>query len=47
MSHTVLRLQAEPGGLTGAEHRAALELFPSRIAPVLRRETPDPAFPDQ
>ncbi len=44
--HTALQLQAEPGGLTPAEHRASLELFPSQIAPVLRREIPDPSFPD-
>uniref|UniRef100_A0AAU2K278 LLM class flavin-dependent oxidoreductase n=1 Tax=Streptomyces sp. NBC_00049 TaxID=2903617 RepID=A0AAU2K278_9ACTN len=43
--HTALHLQAEPGGLTPAEHRASLELFQSRIAPVLRREIPDPSFP--
>ncbi|MFD9257240.1 LLM class flavin-dependent oxidoreductase [Streptomyces sp. NPDC059538] len=44
--HTALHLQAEPGGLTPAEHRASLELFQSQIAPVLRREIPDPSFPD-
>ncbi|MFB6808160.1 LLM class flavin-dependent oxidoreductase [Streptomyces sp. NPDC056387] len=44
--HTVLHLQAEAGGLPEAEHRASLELFQSEIAPVLRREIPDPSFPD-
>ncbi|MFF3623483.1 LLM class flavin-dependent oxidoreductase [Streptomyces sp. NPDC002467] len=44
--HTVLHLQAEPGGLGHEEHRASLELFQSRIAPVLRREIPDPPFSD-
>ena len=44
--HTVLHLQAEPGGLTDAEHRASLELFQARVAPVLRHSIPDPAFPD-
>ncbi|RSS48519.1 LLM class flavin-dependent oxidoreductase [Streptomyces sp. WAC07061] len=43
--HTVLHLQAEPGGLTQAGHRASLELFQSDVAPVLRREIPDPSFP--
>ncbi|MFG2620786.1 LLM class flavin-dependent oxidoreductase [Streptomyces sp. NPDC048507] len=43
--HTVLHLQAEPGGLGEAEHRASLELFQSRVAPVLRRSIPDPLFP--
>lgn len=44
--HTVLHLQAEPGGLPPAAHRASLELFQSEIAPVLRREIPDPPFAD-
>lgn len=44
--HTVLHLQAEAGGLPEAEHRASLELFQSEIAPVLRREIPDPSFPE-
>ncbi|MFJ9344725.1 LLM class flavin-dependent oxidoreductase [Streptomyces sp. NPDC101733] len=43
--HTVLHLQAEPGGLTDAEHRASLELFQSDIAPALRAAIPDPVFP--
>ncbi|MER5486211.1 LLM class flavin-dependent oxidoreductase [Streptomyces sp. NPDC002812] len=42
--HTVLHLQAEPGGLTEAQHRDSLALFQSEIAPVLRRSIPDPAF---
>ncbi|MFI6335561.1 LLM class flavin-dependent oxidoreductase [Streptomyces sp. NPDC050535] len=42
--HTVQHLQADASGLTGAQHRASLELFQSEIAPVLRREIPDPPF---
>jgi alkanesulfonate monooxygenase SsuD/methylene tetrahydromethanopterin reductase-like flavin-dependent oxidoreductase (luciferase family) len=42
--HTVLHLHADAGGLTGRQHRAALELFQSDIAPVLRREIPDPPW---
>ncbi|MEV7547115.1 LLM class flavin-dependent oxidoreductase [Streptomyces sp. NPDC089915] len=45
--HTVLHLQAEPGGLDPARHRASLELFQSDIAPALRRAIPDPPFPDR
>ena len=33
-----------PGGLTDGQHRASLELFQSDIAPVLRREIPDPPW---
>ncbi|TKA10367.1 LLM class flavin-dependent oxidoreductase [Actinacidiphila oryziradicis] len=43
--HSVLHLHADAGGLTGAQHRASLELFQSDIAPVLRRDIPDPPFP--
>ncbi|WP_405883055.1 LLM class flavin-dependent oxidoreductase [Streptomyces sp. NBC_01136] len=43
--HSVLHLHAEAGGLTHAQHRASLELFQSDIAPVLRRDIPDPPFP--
>ncbi|GGW34977.1 LLM class flavin-dependent oxidoreductase [Streptomyces griseoloalbus] len=42
--HTVLHLHADAGGLTGSRHRASLELFQSQVAPVLRREIPDPPF---
>ncbi|MFF9899656.1 LLM class flavin-dependent oxidoreductase [Streptomyces longispororuber] len=42
--HTVLHLHAEAGGLTKARHRASLELFQSEVAPVLRRDIPDPPF---
>jgi hypothetical protein len=42
--HTVLHLHADAGGLTDAQHRAAMELFQSDIAPVLRREIPDPPW---
>ncbi|EFL20554.1 putative luciferase-family oxidoreductase [Streptomyces himastatinicus ATCC 53653] len=43
--HTVLHLHADADGLTDAQHRASLTLFQSDIAPVLRREIPDPPFP--
>jgi alkanesulfonate monooxygenase SsuD/methylene tetrahydromethanopterin reductase-like flavin-dependent oxidoreductase (luciferase family) len=43
--HTVMHLHAEPGGLRPAQHRAALELFQAEIAPVLRRDIPDPPWP--
>ncbi|MER6347106.1 LLM class flavin-dependent oxidoreductase [Streptomyces sp. NPDC001595] len=43
--HSVLHLQADAGGLPQSRHRASLELFQSEIAPVLRREIPDPPFP--
>ncbi len=42
--HSVLHLHADAGGLTDRQHRAALELFQSDIAPVLRREIPDPPW---
>jgi alkanesulfonate monooxygenase SsuD/methylene tetrahydromethanopterin reductase-like flavin-dependent oxidoreductase (luciferase family) len=45
LGHTVMHLHAEPGGLTGPQHRASLELFQSEIAPVLRRDIPDPPWP--
>ncbi|MGW6943750.1 LLM class flavin-dependent oxidoreductase [Streptomyces xanthophaeus] len=46
LGHTVLHLQAEPGGLTDAQHRASLELFQAEVAPQLRRTIPDPVFPE-
>ncbi|WP_406369122.1 LLM class flavin-dependent oxidoreductase [Streptomyces sp. NBC_00647] len=42
--HTVLHLQADAAGLTERQHRDSLELFQSAVAPVLRREIPDPPF---
>ncbi|MFF5157392.1 LLM class flavin-dependent oxidoreductase [Streptomyces sp. NPDC000348] len=42
--HTVLHLHADASGLTDARHRASLELFQSEVAPVLRRDIPDPPF---
>jgi alkanesulfonate monooxygenase SsuD/methylene tetrahydromethanopterin reductase-like flavin-dependent oxidoreductase (luciferase family) len=42
--HSLLHLHADAGGLTDAQHRASLELFQSDIAPVLRREIPDPPW---
>ncbi|MFG1809524.1 LLM class flavin-dependent oxidoreductase [Streptomyces sp. NPDC049040] len=44
LGHTVLHLHADAGGLTEAQHRGALELFQSDIAPVLRRDIPDPPW---
>ena len=44
--HSVLHLHADAGGLTDAQHRQSLELFQSDIAPVLRRDIPDPPWPD-
>lgn len=40
----MLHLQADANGLTDAQHRASLQLFQSDIAPVLRRDIPDPPF---
>jgi alkanesulfonate monooxygenase SsuD/methylene tetrahydromethanopterin reductase-like flavin-dependent oxidoreductase (luciferase family) len=42
--HTVLPLHADANGPADARHRAFLELFQSEVAPVLRREIPDPPF---
>jgi alkanesulfonate monooxygenase SsuD/methylene tetrahydromethanopterin reductase-like flavin-dependent oxidoreductase (luciferase family) len=42
--HSVLHLHADAGGLTDFQHRASLELFQSEIAPVLRKEIPDPPW---
>jgi len=43
--HSVLHLRADADGLTDAQHRASIELFQAEIAPVLRREIPDPPWP--
>jgi alkanesulfonate monooxygenase SsuD/methylene tetrahydromethanopterin reductase-like flavin-dependent oxidoreductase (luciferase family) len=43
--HSVLHLHADAGGLSQQQHVESLELFFSDIAPVLRREIPDPPFP--
>jgi len=45
LGHSVMHLHAEAGGLTPAQHRDSLELFQSEIAPVLRRDIPDPPWP--
>ena len=45
--HSVMHLHADAGGLTDAQHRASLELFQSDIAPVLRRDIPDPPWPGE
>jgi alkanesulfonate monooxygenase SsuD/methylene tetrahydromethanopterin reductase-like flavin-dependent oxidoreductase (luciferase family) len=42
--HSVLHLHADAGGLTHVQHRESLELFQSDIAPVLRRDIPDPPW---
>ncbi|MEU9519673.1 LLM class flavin-dependent oxidoreductase [Streptomyces sp. NPDC048224] len=42
--HTVLHLHADANGLTDARHRTSLQLFQSDVAPVLRRDIPDPPF---
>jgi alkanesulfonate monooxygenase SsuD/methylene tetrahydromethanopterin reductase-like flavin-dependent oxidoreductase (luciferase family) len=44
LGHTVLHLHADAGGLTQKQHTESLELFQADIAPVLRREIPDPPF---
>jgi alkanesulfonate monooxygenase SsuD/methylene tetrahydromethanopterin reductase-like flavin-dependent oxidoreductase (luciferase family) len=44
LGHTVLHLHADAGSLTEAQHRDSLELFQAEIAPVLRREIPDPPW---
>ncbi|MER7177192.1 LLM class flavin-dependent oxidoreductase [Streptomyces mesophilus] len=43
--HTVLHLHADAGGLTRTQHHDSLALFQSEVAPVLRRDIPDPPFP--
>ncbi|MER6179827.1 LLM class flavin-dependent oxidoreductase [Streptomyces sp. NPDC001652] len=43
--HSVLHLHADAGGLTDTQHRDSLELFQAEVAPVLRRDIPDPPFP--
>jgi alkanesulfonate monooxygenase SsuD/methylene tetrahydromethanopterin reductase-like flavin-dependent oxidoreductase (luciferase family) len=43
--HTVMHLHADAGGLTDAQHRESLELFQQEIAPVLRKDIPDPPWP--
>jgi alkanesulfonate monooxygenase SsuD/methylene tetrahydromethanopterin reductase-like flavin-dependent oxidoreductase (luciferase family) len=42
--HTVTHLHADASGLGDTEHRRSLELFQSEVAPVLRRDLPDPPF---
>jgi alkanesulfonate monooxygenase SsuD/methylene tetrahydromethanopterin reductase-like flavin-dependent oxidoreductase (luciferase family) len=44
LGHRVLHLHADAGGLSDAQHRESLELFQSDIAPVLRRQIPDPPW---
>jgi len=40
----VLHIHADAGGLTERQHRESLDLFQSDIAPVLRRDIPDPPW---
>ena len=47
MGHTVLHLHADANGLTEAQHRESLELFQQDIAPVLRKDIPDPPWPSE
>ncbi|MFI9155042.1 LLM class flavin-dependent oxidoreductase [Streptomyces sp. NPDC053367] len=42
--HSVLHLPADAGGLDDRAHRDSLTLFQSEVAPVLRKEIPDPSF---
>ncbi len=44
--HSVMHVHADAGGLTPTQHRASMELFQSDIAPTLRRDIPDPVWPD-
>jgi alkanesulfonate monooxygenase SsuD/methylene tetrahydromethanopterin reductase-like flavin-dependent oxidoreductase (luciferase family) len=43
--HTVLHIHADAAGLTDTQHRESLELFQREIAPVLRKDIPDPPWP--
>ncbi|GAA3526464.1 LLM class flavin-dependent oxidoreductase [Amycolatopsis ultiminotia] len=43
--HQVVHLSADRDGRTPGEHRAALELFQSEVAPALRRAIPGPSWP--
>jgi alkanesulfonate monooxygenase SsuD/methylene tetrahydromethanopterin reductase-like flavin-dependent oxidoreductase (luciferase family) len=43
--HSVLHLPADPDGLPAGQYAEALALFQSEVAPVLRREIPDPPWP--
>jgi alkanesulfonate monooxygenase SsuD/methylene tetrahydromethanopterin reductase-like flavin-dependent oxidoreductase (luciferase family) len=45
LGHQVMHLHADRDGLTERQHRDTLELFQSDVAPVLRREIPDPPWP--
>ncbi|MFJ2745168.1 LLM class flavin-dependent oxidoreductase [Streptomyces sp. NPDC087440] len=42
--HSALHLHADAAGLTDRQHKDSLTLFQSDVAPVLRREIPDPPF---
>ncbi|MEU6671021.1 LLM class flavin-dependent oxidoreductase [Streptomyces sp. NPDC046727] len=42
--HTVVHVHADASGLTDSQHRDSLELFQSAVAPVLRKDIPDPPF---
>lgn len=46
LGHSILHLHADRYGLTETQHRDALELFQADTAPALRREIPDPPWPE-
>jgi len=46
LGHTILHIQADGEGLAEDQRRDALELFQAEIAPTLRRDIPDPPWPD-
>jgi len=45
LGHEVMHLHSDGDGLTPAEHRAALELFQSDVAPALRAAIPSARSP--
>jgi hypothetical protein len=47
MKFLAIMLIVRAPALTDVQHRASLELFQSDIAPVLRREIPDPPWPGE
>jgi alkanesulfonate monooxygenase SsuD/methylene tetrahydromethanopterin reductase-like flavin-dependent oxidoreductase (luciferase family) len=47
LGHSVMHVHADAGGLTRKQHRSSMELFQSDIAPTLRRDIPDPAWPER
>lgn len=45
LGHSVLHISSDAEGLTEAQRRDSLERFATEIAPVLRRDLPDPPWP--